>query len=425
MRNVYVSFLGLGDIAKDEQGRVKGYRPARYELEGRVSTETRFVQVAEIELMDGGSFDLVLILVTEESHRAHFDDLSREMQLYGVSPQPLFLQEDLGAQGQWALFEQLLQHIELGDRLSVDLTHGFRAASIVFSAAINFLQRAKNIDLAAVYYGAFDKNRQLSPIVDMKDFYVVNEWAEAVSRLVEDADARKMAQVAEKSIRFQVRELNDSTLILALDELTNAVRNVEVNTVAKRANKALALVRKRQETASAMGKLLLGLVVEKFVALTTDAPVSGRYDADYFKVQLAVARLLLEHRLYMQAYTVMREFVASLSMIPRQDIRMTNSEGRKRRERYGEVFVQMICRPQEEWVFAPERQASVNKLLPFYKKLECLGIIERIRAFTKDLTDFRNGFDHAWTSKVADFSEIEAKGRHILGELETAFEMIR
>lgn len=422
MRNVYMSFLGRGGY--DKERKCYDYRPTRYMLDGRESSETRFVQVAEMELLSGKSFDLVLILCTKQSKADHFQKVQREMEHLHVFPEALLIDDDLGSRGQWDLFEKLLACIEHEDRLTVDLTHGFRSTAIVFSAAINFLQRARKIHLEAVYYGAFEMDNARPPIIDMKDFYVVNEWAEAVSRLVEDADARKLAEVADQSSGFQAGELNDKALVMALEELTNAVRNVEVNTVAERANRALAQVEQRRDGASVSGKLLLGLVVDKFASLSTQTPVSGHYDADYFQVQLAIARLLLEHRLYMQAFTVMRESIGSLALIPRKELRMTNSEGRKRRARYGDVFIQMMHWPREEWTFSPENQVRVNKLTPLYEELERLHVVGRIRGVMEDLSNFRNGFDHAWTSRVADFENIKSRGNHILAELEAVFAAI-
>ncbi len=422
MRNVFLSFLGRGTYIKDR--KVFDYHPTTYVLEGRISSKTRFVQVAEIELIGGSSFDLVLILATQQSYDDHFNNLRQEMKKFGATPQPLILSDDLGAKGQWALFEKVLKCMKTEDRLTIDMTHGYRSTPIVFSAAIHFLQKAKKIELVAAYYGAFEVDRSKPPIVDMKDFYVVNEWAEAVSRLVEDADARNLAQVAEKSSGFHVGELNDPELVKALDELTNAVRNVDVNTVAEKANKALNLVQQNRKTASATGRLLLDLVLDKFKTLTTEVPVSGYYDSDYYRIQLAIAKLLHEHRLYMQTFTVMREFIGSLAMIFRQKQRMTNADGRKCRLMYGEIFIQMIQWPKDEWKFDQKKQELVYKLLPLYKELDHLGVVDRLRSFMKDLSDFRNGFDHAWTSRIADFNGMQSRVNLILAELEKVFDLI-
>jgi CRISPR-associated Csx2 family protein len=422
MRDVYMSFLGRG--FRNEEKGCYDYKPTTYVLNGRPASETRFVQVAEMELLADKSFDLVLILCTNQSKNDHFQRMQEEMGALNIVPESLIIADDLGPQGQWDMFEKLLACIEHEDRLTVDLTHGFRSTAIVFSAAINFLQRARKIHLEAVYYGAFEMDNAQPPIIDMKDFYVVNEWAEAVSRLVDDADARKMAEVADQSSGFQAGELNDKELITALEELTNAVRNVEVNTVAERANRALALIRHKRGSVLTTGRVLLDLLEKKFRSLATNGPISGYYDKDFYHIYLAIAGLLLEHRLYMQAFTVMREFVASLAMLIRPDLQMVSEEGRVSREYLGEVFVQMVYRPEGTWKFPSRAAKTVLVLRPLYDQLDQLGLVQRMRDFMGDLSDLRNGFDHAWTKQNADFTAIVEKGEHIHSELEAVYAAI-
>ncbi len=154
---------------------------------------------------------------------------------------------------------------------------------------------AMPISKNSVYYGVYEKARQLgyAPIIDMKDFYLINEWADAVGRLVEDADARKMAEVAERTADFQAGELNDESVIRTFDDLTNTIRNVDVNNVAKKADAAVRLIREKERRASATGKILLNLVIDKFVRFAFETPSDNRYDKNYFLVQIELVRLLL------------------------------------------------------------------------------------------------------------------------------------
>ncbi|MFP4350387.1 MAG: TIGR02221 family CRISPR-associated protein [Desulfococcaceae bacterium] len=167
-RQVYLSFLGLG--SRDPKTGFNKYQETTYELGGRPSAPTEFVQVAEMELLEGKRFDLVLIVATQKSFDAHFENLESQMRDKGIFPKHLIIDEEMGPEDQWKWFELILDHIEHGDILTVDLTHGYRSIPIIFSAAINFLQKARAVRLDAVYYGAFDKNRRLAPIIDMKDF---------------------------------------------------------------------------------------------------------------------------------------------------------------------------------------------------------------------------------------------------------------
>ncbi len=50
----------------------------------------------------------------------------------------------------------------------------------------------------------------MAPIVDAKDFYVINEWTDAVARLVEDADPGKLGRVAQKEENTNLKEVIES-----------------------------------------------------------------------------------------------------------------------------------------------------------------------------------------------------------------------
>jgi len=264
MSKVFLSFLGIGSF--DQKTGQYDYKKTVFILNGVKSQETKFVQVAELDILGMHNFDKIIIIATQKSYDTHYVKIESKLQKIGkANIIPLIIEEDMSPEGQWNWFEIILDNIDYGDELTVDLTHGYRSIPIVFSTAVNFLQKAKNITLGAVYYAAYEKNKSLVPIMDMKDFYIINEWAEAVSRLIEDADARKMTAVAQQTDSFQAGELNDEKLIRAFDDLTNTVRNVDINNVDAKAKKAIQLIKEKEENASITSKILLRLVMDKFV----------------------------------------------------------------------------------------------------------------------------------------------------------------
>ncbi|MCD6273907.1 MAG: TIGR02221 family CRISPR-associated protein [Deltaproteobacteria bacterium] len=423
MRNVYLSFLGLGSFKGDIKQHV--YDKTVYELNGKKSRKTEFVQVAEIQILGAGSFDKIIIVATQKSHDTHFENLESQLIQTGAKHiSHLIISEEMTPEAQWKWFEQILDIIEYADNLTIDLTHGYRSIPIIFSTAINFLQKARNITLNAVYYGAFEKEKKLAPIINMKDFYIINEWAEAVSRLVEDADARKVAEISRKAPEFQVRGLADEGLIKSFETLTNTVRNVDVNNVADRVNAVIKLIDERIQDASVTEKILLKMVVNKFVSLTTKVPISGRYDKIYFNIQLEIISMLLDHKLFMQAYTVMREFIGSIGMIEIEKAKINSSDGRKLRRRFAEVFVRMLQKEESVWKFEDQAKKDKEKLMPYYENLKTLGIESVLREFTKDLVNHRNGFDHAWTSKSKAYPDIEGKGNQFFENLKKVVRLL-
>ncbi len=294
---------------------------------------------------------------------------------------------------------------------------------IVCSASLHFLKHARDVKIDAVYYGAFDKNRRLAPIVDMKQFYVINDWAEAVSRLVEDADARKMAQMAEIAPGFQSEGLSDPHLIQALQTLTNRIRNIDIHHIEEPAKKLRDLIEVKEKGASETGRILLELVKDKFAPVTSRQDTAGRYNAAYFRLQLSVIRLLLQHGLFMQAYTVMREFIGSIGLVQHENVIFDNAKGRKKRQ-YAETFVNMIQHERKEWKFEAATDDKKEKLLPLYERLEGIGVFNTLDSFIKDLMRFRNGFDHAWTGRNGSDENMEDFGFNVLGQLTNIIDLL-
>lgn len=413
--DIYLSFLGRG--SKDPQTNRFSYRPARYGLDGRNSTITEFVQVAEMELLGGGRFDKVIIILTPTSRDEHFEELDSQLRALGVRDVfPMVIAEDFEPASQWAWFEQLLPLIEPGSRLTVDLTHGFRVIPIVFSTAIHFLQRAKDVTLEAVYYGAFDVPAEIKPIVNMRDFYTVNLWADAVSRLVDEADAGQLIRVSSIAPGFQSDVLSQPVLLEELSALTAAIKNVEVHGIAGKAAAALGRIAQYRDQASTTARLLLDLIVEKYSILAVYK--TDRYSKEYFEIQLNIIRLLSSHGLFMQAFTAMREMVGSIGMTVMPEIQITNAAGRKRR-RYADIFIRMVQNDESKWNFQSEHeQEQVSKLKPLFDQLKNRGYLDQMRLFVNDLVDIRNGFDHAWCNSQSVSANIPQQAERMIGELE-------
>ncbi len=412
MRRIYISFLGAGK-----------YEPAVYHIDNKPAKESPYVQFAELQLIGADYFDKIFIVMTKTSRDKHYATLMEELSQLGVHEiSEINITEELAPENQWSWFEEILMKIDHGDELTVDLTHGFRIIPIVFSTAMNFLQKAKNINIRAVYYGAYEKDKEFSPIVDVKDFYIINEWTDAVSRLVEDADPGKLGKVAQKESGTNLDEFDDPELLNAFDSLTESLKNVDIHNISQKAAAALEVIIKKEENASVTGRILLGLVKEKFVSLVSEEPLTGKYDHDYFQLQFEVIRLLLEHKLFMQAYTVMREMLGSFGLIRmKKKAKTYNSKGRDQRSK-AEVFINMLQYDEKKWKFSGDILKIMQGLMPLYKEMEHAGIIDQLRDISKELVMYRNGFDHAWTKRGSAFQDIEEKGMQFNTRLKMAFE---
>jgi CRISPR-associated protein, TM1812 family len=452
MAKVFISFLGTGNPnAKADQ---PGYDVLtyRFEHDERIYT-SMFAQRAIIEKHDPASFERICLMMTPESQAKHRDLLVEELLGIGCTETQLIedasITTNQNTEQQWEWFDSLQKLINDGDEVIFDFTHGFRSVPIIFSTAISFLQKVKRFTLLHAHYGYMTERGDSKQgivgkgeIIDMAKFYRINEWADGVARLVDMADASKLAELADEGVDDGFAALNDQKLTQALRDLTDLIKNIDVNNVGKKADEALKLIATKQQQCSGADAQLLEMVREKFTRLAIQG--SGRYDHDYFQLQLVLTKVLLEHGLNMQAFTVMRECIASIGMLSLylsetyRNKNLFNSDGRsKLRPRFGDVFVNLCQFDKQQWHYETEagRTKLSNEppklddydtvLKPFYDQLETLGIAQHLQSFVVDMIKYRNGFDHAWTSKAEALPKISEKGQVFLRQLTEIIEMLR
>ncbi len=423
MNRIYLSFLGLGHPEK-------GYDKTIYSFNGEESSETKFIQVAEVEILKKirSDFQKIIIVCTEKSHEKYYDELKAALEkITSAVIKYEIINADLNdTREYWEWFESFLKNIDAEDKLTMDLTHGFRAIPIIFSSAISFLQKSKNIELEGAYYAFYDKDKKVNNLTDMKDFYIINEWAEGVSRLIEDADSKKLATLCEISDLDYAPELKDKKVIAAFSDLTDFIRNININHIGEKTDKAIKIIEEKRAKASGISKILLDAVYDKFISLSIKESVSGFYDKEYFNNQLQIIDILIKHQLFMQAYTVMREFIASIGMIGYSRLdkkdsykKVSNNAGRRKRHQYGEIFISMLQFAKDEWNFTDDRQKYADELKSFYNSLTEAEILEHLRSLTKKIVEIRNGFDHAWTGngKKKNNQEIKTDAESFLDGL--------
>jgi len=410
MARIFITFVGTGE-----------YKPVVYSgVDGGRSAPTRFVQRAILEALGPASFDRIEVFGTDTSLAKNKGGLEAEFRALGLehSVHVHRIPEAFDEATQWVWFEQLLDVVAPFDTLVFDTTHGFRAVPIVMCAAVGYLRRAKRAVVEGIFYGV-EPPRDAAEgtpgqLVDMSRFFVIHDWADGVSRLVESADASKLAALAADTTTGSFSGLRDPDLVRALERFTSVLKNVEVHAVEEAAGDALARLRAQQFAArTGAERQLVQLVIDKVTTLTVAEPTEGRYTLGYLALQLRVAELLVEHGLLMQSFTVLREMVGSIGMLGVPDRHrarpMANAKGRSLRIRYAEAFLQMLPRPPLEWKFDGDRAEVVNALLPWYERV--VATAPSLREDMQELTELRNGFDHAWTSREGPRADVADRAR--------------
>lgn len=439
MAKIFISFLGTGN--PNTKVNQPGYDVLNYRFENddRIYT-SMFAQRAIIEKHDPTSFGRICLMMTPESKAKHRDLLVEELLSIGCTETQLVedasITTNQNTEQQWEWFNSLQKLINNGDEVIFDFTHGFRSVPIIFSTAISFLQKVKQFYLLNAHYGYMTERGDIKQgivgkgeIIDMARFYRINEWADGVSRLVDMADAAKLAELADEGFDDGFAALNDQPLTQALRDLTNLIKNIDINNIGKKADEALTLIAAKQRQCSGADAQLLQMVHDKFISLAIQG--SGRYDQNYFQLQVVLTEMLLKHGLNMQAFTVMRECIASVGMLGTTGKyakkALHTNEGRRYRKNIGEIFVGLCITARHEWrqentekrktLPQQELQYFDEMMQPFFNDLESKEIAPLLHELASNISTYRNGLDHAWTSDKAAPNDIAEKGQHFLDQL--------
>ena len=419
------------------------YKYVNYQFNGNPHI-TKFAVEAMLKLTATVPIDKLVLICTELSIKgvSELQASLNQNNLSNVEVQVIKIPDGNNANQFWQIFQSINEQVFDDDLLTFDFTHGFRSFSIIMSTALNFIRRTKpKIQILGVYYGVVHdfKNKTTGTnempkdgnIIDIKDFYEINEWAEGVSRLVDQADTSKLVSLAKQSDVHVFKNINDPALLNALTALTNAIRNINVDFIGPEVENSLNILRHKLTDSSPSEKQLLLLVIQKFSQIepTGDINVIGEH---YFKLQLKICKILIDHKFFMQACTVLRELIGSLGIHYDEEKRIIGNYQKGRF--YANEFIQMVERNESyklEWITNDGQNKSIFmkellnniqneesiisnipkgndkdrlikafKLAPQVKILMEMGLFLDLHEISQPLSNLRNGFDHAWVGQA-------------------------
>ena len=393
-RKVFVSFLGLGN-----------YAPVCYKSwkSGDYAAETRYAQRAIVELYPHSDIDAIVLFETAESQGKHEQALLAELEQLGVDRKKIeteIISTDVSNLSlSWKWFESLQSKFNNGDTLILDITHGFRMVPVVFSAAVAYLKRVKDVNLEAVLYASYDIDG--CPIVDLKDFYSISDWTEGVGRLVDSADPSFLRQTAEQESTGSFAGLNNAELLNSIEELMSALKNVELQNIEQKARKSLDLICKyKAQSEGALEGQVLQMVLDKFQPLMSSPPLDGTYSLGYLKLQLSLVKMLAEYRLYMQAFTAMNEWLGSLGVFLMKrgaDFKFNTGKDKSARK-HADMFLRMLEFAEKCETKDGDEAGLKSALEVSYRTLfEKYTTREQVANLLKQSKNIRNGFNHGWT----------------------------
>ncbi len=105
--------------------------------------------------------------------------------------------------GQVQILQAMAQDIAQGDKVSLDLTHGLRHLPMLGLLSAMYLQIAKKVTMAGIYYGAFDlipksDINQFAPVLRLDGLLKIADWINALQGLDKTGDIAPFSELLKR-----------------------------------------------------------------------------------------------------------------------------------------------------------------------------------------------------------------------------------
>ena len=403
-----MSFLGTND-----------YLPCNYICESHEPVKNvRFVQEATIywHCKDWKKEDKVLIFTTEEAHEKNwldnghknpegnvvpYEGLETRLALLNISAEIKEVAIPTGKEEQeiWDIFSTIVNELEEGDELYLDITHAFRSLPLLATVIINYAKVMKNIQVKAISYGAMEavgNIRQVKQIdIEQRDIPVFNllpfdqllDWSSAIDRFIVSGDATGIQDLTSANVILRKKEVRGpdkeadslktmADALMAFSKTLAACRGKNIVRDAARLKDAIREV-KEQQLVKPLTPLLEKL--EKTVAdFSNDEVLDG----------VTAARWCLKHNLMQQGFTLLQETMCTL--ILKQSTEEDTKDKNKRNLVGMAIAIERDDKIFEDWSeYAQQNKKTIEDIRDWLRAhkelLDCMN----------NLSKDRNDLNHA------------------------------
>lgn len=302
-----ISFVGMGD-----------YQNTMYTWKEK-EVNNRFIQLALHKFFN---IERHILFLTNEAYDKHAEKLSAT-----GNPAFEFVLVPAGENEQqfWAMFEQIVDHIPLGSKLLVDVTHGYRAQPILMMSVVQYLSAIRRASVEHVVYGSYEKGREKNPVFDLTSFVTMAGWSSALVAAKERMDFQNLSGILGE-VQNETYRRNDEVKLKETKSLGNCLhllgQDIRMNRMRSTLYSAARAVDKlnkvRDELSSHPSLLPLNPVLDELeqeiavldnnIVNQVTHPVTSKELAQY----VHLIKRLMESGLYLQATEMATELLITL-----------------------------------------------------------------------------------------------------------------
>jgi CRISPR-associated DxTHG motif protein len=210
----------------------------------------------------------------------------------------------------WQTFTTIAQKVEPGDEVIFDITHGLRSLPFLVFLFAAYLKAAKQVSIAAVYYGAFDLGSP-APVIDLSEFVSLLDWTTATDQFIKTGNAQALASLLEHEGDTAAKELAQG-----INTIAEGLHLLRPHTVMQQAASLPTLIQSASSTISQSVPpfaALLERVEQDYAKFGLENPTDYQLNAQAALVcQLKMIEWYTKKGQTVQALSMAREWLPSL-----------------------------------------------------------------------------------------------------------------
>jgi CRISPR-associated Csx2 family protein len=117
------------------------------------------------------------------------------------------------------LLRIMADHVNAGDRVDLDVTHGFRHLPMLAILAALHLRSVRRANIGGIWYGAYDQDTGAAPVHDLAGLLHIADWLQALHTYDKDGDYDVFCRLVEGISSKAAAELQQA----AFHEKTNNI----------------------------------------------------------------------------------------------------------------------------------------------------------------------------------------------------------
>ena len=128
------------------------------------------------------------------------------------------------------VFQEIANEFQSGDQIFLDITHSFRSLALFQYTMINFIENLsrKSVEVKGVFYGMLDIQSEMgdkTPVVDLKDVYLLNHWIKAIYELEHYGNGYLLANLLDKDNKKSAKKIRMFSDLMNINYL-GGIRNL-------------------------------------------------------------------------------------------------------------------------------------------------------------------------------------------------------